>query len=393
MKLKKLVYVSGALLIGIIVCMSVWLLLREHKVREIAGQKKLIPPNIGISPDSGAAQKPTYLSGGNQGEELLTPEERIARASKNNFMSLYSEEEFATSARRKQILEAMNSPEFLELTKEARKTGPTMRKWYEFLESQGIEVDWEMLNNPFHSHFPGGPDDYEPEMRLKMAKLFLSVEPADLTDPTAAALQRHKVFNEFRREDKRNGLWQRAQFGVDWDGALQIEREGMENNPAFVWITDVQRNAASIVAAAETARSDTPEAQASAPSWEMSPVMESPSAALSETEMSATFDTAERAPMTDTEIEAAVEKSLTPQPPDTPSAIQSNLENSLKTQFSSERFEQAMSTLDQYGPEEGLRRLRENDPEVAKQIERHRKQALSQSIGEGSDKSEEETEQ
>ena len=393
MKLKKLVYVSGALLIGIIVCMSVWLFLREHKERELAGHKKLIPPNIGIAPDSGSAQKPTYLSDGNQGEELLTSEEGIARASKSNFKSLYSEEEFAASPRRKQILEAMNSPEFLELTKEARKTGPTMRKWYEFLESQGIEVDWEMLNNPFHSHFPGGPEDYEPEMRLKMAKLFLSTEPADLTDPTAAALQRHQVFNEFRREDKRNGLWQRAQFGVDWDGVLQIDREGMENNPAFAWITDVQRNAASIVAAAETTEGDTPEAQASAPSWDMSSVLENPSAALSETEIPATFDTSERAPMTDTEIETAIEKSLTPQPPDTPSEIQSNFENSLKAQFSSERFEQAMSTLDQYGPEEGLRRLKENDPEVAKQIERHRTRSLPRSIGEGSDKSEEEIEQ
>ena len=42
------------------------------------------------------------------------------------------------------------------------------------------------------------------------------------------------------------------------------------------------------------------------------------------------------------------------------------VETILKAQFSSERFERAMSTLQRYGPEEGLRRLRENDPEVAK---------------------------
>ena len=55
--------------------------------------------------------------------------------------------------------------------------------------------------------------------------------------------------------------------------------------------------------------------------------------------------------------------------------IDVELEATLKEQFSSERLNQAMSTLERYGPEEGLRRLRENDPEIAKQIEqqRHRK--------------------
>ena len=78
--------------------------------------------------------------------------------------------------------------------------------------------------------------------------------------------------------------------------------------------------------------------------------------------------------------------------PYTPGEIQGNLEASLKEQFSSERFERAMSTLDRYGPEEGLRRLRENDPEVAKQIEQHQnrsRSSLPRSIGEDSDKSEE----
>ena len=39
-------------------------------------------------------------------------------------------------------------------------------------------------------------------------------------------------------------------------------------------------------------------------------------------------------------------------------------------QVSSERFEQAMDTLEWYGPEEGLCHLRENAPEIASQIER-----------------------
>ncbi len=46
------------------------------------------------------------------------------------------------------------------------------------------------------------------------------------------------------------------------------------------------------------------------------------------------------------------------------------LETELRTQFSPDRFNRAMKTLNQYGPQEGLRRLKSSDPEVAKQVER-----------------------
>jgi len=47
-----------------------------------------------------------------------------------------------------------------------------------------------------------------------------------------------------------------------------------------------------------------------------------------------------------------------------------NMETTLREQFSPARFNRAMQTLDRYGPEEGLRRLKDADPEVAKQVER-----------------------
>ena len=240
----------------------------------------------------------------------------------------------------------------------------------------GVERD--IFDKMFRKAFPTGePEDYEPEMRLKMAELFLTAKPVDLTSPIEAALQRQKVFNKFVREDNRNGAWVFGQFDIDFDGAIRVEQADMERTPALEWMTDVQQNAASIVAAAEQTRGDALEA--SAPSWDMSSVMESPSTSHGKTEMPTTFDTNEHAPVPDVEIEAAIEKSLTSQPrevppderPDTPSEIQSNLETTLKSQFSSERFERAMDTLERYGPEEGIHRLRENDPEVAKQIEQH----------------------
>ena len=69
---------------------------------------------------------------------------------------------------------------------------------------------------------------------------------------------------------------------------------------------------------------------------------------------------------------------VSPHPPALPTepalSAEPEFENTLKERFSSDRFDRAMDTLERYGPEEGLRRLRENDPEVAKQIEnaRHR---------------------
>lgn len=47
-----------------------------------------------------------------------------------------------------------------------------------------------------------------------------------------------------------------------------------------------------------------------------------------------------------------------------------SLELLLSEKFSPERINRAMKTLNQYGPQEGLRRLKSSDPEVAKQVER-----------------------
>ncbi len=366
MKLKKSIYVSGALLTGIVVCMSVFFGLREYKEKDFQGKSNFTLKNNGI------AAAPLTAPRGNPEEELLTPEERIVQGAKNNFMSLYSEDELATQERQK-MLEVMHSPEYLKYIKNAQEKGYRFRHSAEFWESHGFPLDIEVFKDAFRKEFATGePEDYEPEMRLKMAELFLSSEQVDLY------LQRQEVFLKFIREDGRNIGWLGGQFGIDHDGAmLEGWEEGAQGNPAFIWMTEVQRNAASIVAAAEGAGGGAPEIQASAPSWDMSSVMESPSASDSETEMPTTVDTEQRATMTDTEIE----RSLTGQTPDiftnqqsdTPTEIQSNLENNLKAQFSSERFEQAMDTLNRYGPEEGLRRLRENDPEVANQIEQHRK--------------------
>ena len=65
---------------------------------------------------------------------------------------------------------------------------------------------------------------------------------------------------------------------------------------------------------------------------------------------------------------ADLEKQLTPELPTTES-----IKTQLKEQLSPERFSKAQQLIDEYGTEEGLRRLRESDPEAARRFERERR--------------------
>ena len=76
----------------------------------------------------------------------------------------------------------------------------------------------------------------------------------------------------------------------------------------------------------------------------------------------------ERVTKSDAEVEADLKKQLTPEPPTT-----ADSETQLSERFSPERLQKAREVLERYGPEEGMRRLREDDPEVAARYERGRR--------------------
>ena len=368
---RKVVLMCSAVLLGIAVCMSFWFFLREHKTRNFLTSNELKTERI----NTGQPKKNTDE---NQGDEQLTLEERaerIAQRAKSSYISTLSEEELARPDTQKWI-DVYDSPEFLEFMKETMVNGSySRRKFWNILESQGIPVDWGVYTQLFRKVFPTGePEDYEPEMRLEMAKLFLAAEPVDQADPRAVLRQRLEVYSKFIRQGDKNFPWLAGRFDIDFDGAIM---GNIENNPAFKWVKDVQRNAASIVANAEATGAPGTDANTSASSWDLSSVMESPSESSDATtgESQSIFPPASdglaRPAISKPETDAAA----TPAPgltdvPNLPTV--EGLEASLKGQFLSERFERALNTLERYGPEEGLRHLRENDPEVAKQVERHR---------------------
>ncbi len=368
---RKVVLMCSVVLLGIVVCMSFWLFLREHKARNFLTNSELKTERI----NTWQTKKNTDE---NQGDEPLTLEERAERVTqmaKKNFMSTLSEEELARPDIQKRI-DLYDSPEYRELVKETMESGTFFRrKFWDVLESQGIPVDRGVFASLFREVFPTGePEDYEPEMRLEMAKLFLAAEPVDLTDPRAVHRQRLEVYAQFMRQGDKNFAWFAGRFDADLDGVLR-----RESNPTLEWVRDVQHNAAGIVAGAEVTGASVTDTEP-ASSWDLSSVMESPAESSDATtgESQSIFppvpDGLTRPAIPKPETDAAVAPGLTdvPKTPIELPAVEA-LEASLKEQFSSERFGQAMDTLERYGPEEGLRRLKENDPEVAKQIEQHRK--------------------
>ena len=365
--IKRVMIVGSALLIGVVICASAWFFLREHKAMEIQEQSQQSHQNTSTAANN---QTSKIVTPSNNREGPLTRGEKLAQQSRSMLMSHLSPEQLSTPHMQK-MLEVMDSPEFAELP-----SNFSTHEWKDFLESKGVPVT---RGNPglFTEHLPFmSLDDYEPIVRQKLAEFFLAAEPVNLTDPQAASLQRAKVLIELDDTDENGLSWFMERFGDDWSEAFRVH-EGMENNPAVIWMTEIQQNAQSIIEAAERARVDALEA--STPSWDMSSVMESPSVSPEEIEIQSPsintplIEALERATIPNAETDAAATPNVS-DAPEAPNALpaEQGLETALKARFSSERFEQAMSTLERYGPDEGLRRIRENDPEVANQIKRHR---------------------
>ena len=85
----------------------------------------------------------------------------------------------------------------------------------------------------------------------------------------------------------------------------------------------------------------------------------------------------EFANMSDAEFKVEIERLLTLQLPELPwnkNIKQEFLEQVAPKQITPERFEKALETINQYGPEEGLRKIAMDDPELAKYFLNHQKQ-------------------
>ena len=274
------------------------------------------------------------------------------------FKSLFTDEQLqslAASSETRRFIEIIESAEYAEFI----TTDPTTREQDEFLAKHGIHLDRDRFQKAFREEFPiGEPEDFELEMRQTFTEMF---SDADLNNMMQEIINRVPQF----LKDSRNLAWMHGYF----DG---------EHGDFGVWAGNILENL----------DANLPEA-----SFPEDPFL-----------MKGTSSVVEILQETDTHLETvvpdlpAVEKMIeTPAPatlnserpvPDVVDVNQLLMDNSIDTlfaedslekmlnermnagEFSTENVQHAMDTLNRYGPEEGLRKLRASNPEVAKQIER-----------------------
>lgn len=270
------------------------------------------------------------------------------------FKSFLTPEELASPEVQK-VLELFDSPvgqTFLD------SNPSSLTEVLNFFEAHGLAMDKEHFTKEYRQVFPTGePAALEMEMRNRLTELIRNVDmnPAAMVegDPGDSYLF-DEVVMEFLA-NRQNMAWMMGQFQGDYQAFGE-------------WVVDVFQNA--------IPTTNTGTVQGVAHEHEHAPTdREQPLDVTDETIRSAIgVDEAvstqpSRNKGADTRQETAAEyaKTLVFRL-ELPS--KESLETVLRGQFSPERFNRAMQTLNQYGPEEGLRRLKVSDPEVATHVER-----------------------
>ena len=267
------------------------------------------------------------------------------------FKTYFSEEQLADPETQR-ILKIIESPEGQAFFN-SKTNG--LADTLVFFESQGVKVNRNMFTERYRRVFPTEePEEFEEEMRQRLVEIVgsIEVEPGDREDLARFT----DLVTEFL-EDERNYAWVSGRF--------------QGNNDAFAkWAIQVLRNPV------PSPVEQTPETVVSESefTFEMPPdAQDTAEFSTEEAELSPEPPAPERnLPTTETEIlelvtEPQVEmdgEELTPELP-----TEAELEASLREQFNPERYQKAISTLNRYGPKEGLRRLKSDDPEIAKRIE------------------------
>ena len=261
---------------------------------------------------------------------------------------------------------AIESPAFAEYRKkqDALSPGYNLGLWWDFLESQGLGSGRMAQEKRFREHFPTGEYvDYEPMMRQRLAERFLEAGLLPVQgDDDESAIETISVMQQFRLATNENRVWMRGYFN-GYDGDL-------------AWAKDIRQNAASIVAEATSEPLDAAQPATEQPATEPKLIAEpSPTNENLLENQSQPSPSNEEAPVPEAlkpmsqsleEMEAALRREFSLEG----EGVDANIETSLREQFSSERLNRAMQTLNQYGTQEGLRRLKEADPELAARIER-----------------------
>ena len=305
-------------------------------------------------PKSQAAESPGSLSEAQLKEKAETSKERILAR-----MQLHGTKD--DTSRLQAMEKALASPAYLEYLRKQDAVFPgfNLVLWWDFLESQGVPSSGRQLQEEnFREHFPTGDyADYEPMMRQRIAELFLdTVPPEDPTDRRAVRQYTLAVMDLFQ-DDWGNKIWMRGYFN-GYDGHV-------------AWADTIRQNAESIVAEGPSAVTDVPSLltdPAVTTETSLTDVAEEPQDAQpAQRNENTLFEEAAQPSQNLPDVEGKLTELFTV--PELPTEV--SLEKALRHHVSPERFNRAIDILNRYGPQEGIRRLKEADPGAAAQIERY----------------------
>lgn len=262
----------------------------------------------------------------------------------------------------KEVLEVMISEDFTKQVKAGFENGTppealtSFSNFLKYLESQGVTVpghDSAYFTNLFEKRFPGqSPADLDAEMKQQLLSY---IEAHGHEEGTRAFSQ-----------EPENALWLAARFDLlaDEGKSMQTWREQMladnfgattpGGNPHPAQTSALSPNSieTGVERQAETHRGTATALQARGDS-------EAPAKAST---IPGFPDSGEptRAPVS---LEAWMSEHA-----ELPT--EEAFETGLRERFSPKRLNTALETLNRYGPEEGIRRLKESDPELAEQFQR-----------------------
>ena len=346
-------------------------------------------------------------------EPELTEDETSRRAKSIAFTkSLFSEAQLANPEVR-QFYELLVSEEFLAFTATPR----TLEERFEFLADRGADLPRNLNMLLFRESFPTGePADFEPEMRQKLLNMLQEAGiggpeevPAEILamranrdlmtelTPVAALLEEYGQEEGLRQLYASDPALAR---GVEW--GLQQERAHKKKRAVIRAFWDEERHfhwkmgyfkgqfageEGSSAWVDEVLASLSPAAPAVPmfvePTEVASPPKNEGQVETGVPDISTTPREKQHLPHSDSPIvregetqstspAAAPEqgKHLMSSTPTTSLPADADFETVLRERFSPARLNRAVETLNRYGPEEGVRRLKASDPELAVQVER-----------------------
>ena len=258
--------------------------------------------------------------------------------------------------RDKKIAALEKTPEYAEFLETG---GNSLYDLLGFYASHGIEVDKNvyhvLFDRIFKENFPGEtPMSAEPKLRQELVNRLNASDTDDDLD----------VVVDFIVEEK-HSAWGSLYFETDsvaysnWVMGVLNEHQSTVADPVVVETepTILPTETTESGAANERLLDDIPTASSEQPSLLSTepPVLEAGDVLT------------ESGTDIDAEFRKLIESTL-PEAPILPTLVE--FEKSLRENFSPNRFNSAIQTLNRYGPEDGLRRLKASDPEVAKHFER-----------------------